>query len=635
MLKRYDCVISLGALCIASRTLRNCHIQKESMPFDWVMAQEPVQEGRGDLKGRVDLILNRFENYFNLSDFSILDTKPSNSNHLQVVNNKTGLVYLHDFTYSDSIESSYKEAKEKYDRRVNRFYDTIESSNKILFLYITLNNSISNNDFLTEVKRIRGYCNDTVCDFLYIDNDYKMSERLIKQEEVFDGVYRVTMNVVKAPEGANPIWGNQPLLYQFLKNFCYSQYTEEFFASEERLNNDVTDCQYQNMIAFHCSSKEHMKALYEHGNTKSAYIQKKEEIDNSISCNKSKNNNLRPSFQKLRLFLALFFAIITAIIMYLYYGQKAVELTFKSESTTDTVYKVFYTESATERFSTTKKVIKKVSSGTANCKFLIPVNKIERLRINIGSGKGTAKLSNIVLSGKGKISISSLNSLTPYNIESIRSSENGVYSVAYNHAFPVLDYSKPLSLQGTKKIVDWFAVVLSSIGIFYLFYVLTESRPKDTSSKASTFKPKLANIEFLRIYFTFFVLAVHFFTLLFGIWTSGTIGVEFFFILSGYLLALNYRSDRSIVRFAVDRWIRFVPLVVFGGLISYGIKWKALYGFSMLYSVGLGLNGVGNGPAWYIGVLFWASLFYLALLKSLKQETRNFLISIIVSSLMR
>lgn len=56
------------------------------------------------------------------------------------------------------------------------------------------------------------------------------------------------------------------------------------------------------------------------------------------------------------------------------------------------------------------------------------------------------------------------------------------------------------------------------------------------------------NVEFLRIVFTLGVVCTHFFFRL-NIPNYGGYGVEFFFILSGYFLALTYNPEKTPANF--------------------------------------------------------------------------------------
>jgi len=139
---------------------------------------------------------------------------------------------------------------------------------------------------------------------------------------------------------------------------------------------------------------------------------------------------------------------------------------------------------------------------------------------------------------------------------------------------------------------------------------------------------KLLNIEFLRIIFTLGVVCCHFFGSL-KIYSNGGSGVEFFFILSGYLLALTDRPEKDAVSFVKSKFIRFVPLVVFGGLICSG-GFSVAENIFFLQNTGMLTHDTANAPAWYIGVLFWVLLFYFLLRRTFSEKVCNLIIGVTV-----
>ncbi|MBQ8347648.1 MAG: hypothetical protein IJY17_08630 [Alphaproteobacteria bacterium] len=89
-------------------------------------------------------------------------------------------------------------------------------------------------------------------------------------------------------------------------------------------------------------------------------------------------------------------------------------------------------------------------------------------------------------------------------------------------------------------------IVLSCLG-YYLGWFLIRSLkygfPKDDPKL-----PKMMNMEFLRIVFTLSVVCCHFIGNL-KIWNSAWISVEFFFILSGFLLIDTFNPERTVQNF--------------------------------------------------------------------------------------
>lgn len=146
---------------------------------------------------------------------------------------------------------------------------------------------------------------------------------------------------------------------------------------------------------------------------------------------------------------------------------------------------------------------------------------------------------------------------------------------------------------------------------------------RNTWQKAEIKQRPLQNVEFLRVFFTVGVVCFHFFGQI-GLWNNGGQGVEFFFILSGYFLALTFNQDTKLLDFAKQKFIRWVPLIVFGGFLSGGYL-SCFKGMFFVQNTGL-YGEIANPPAWYLGVLFWVLLFYFAVAKVFDAQKRNLII---------
>lgn len=195
-------------------------------------------------------------------------------------------------------------------------------------------------------------------------------------------------------------------------------------------------------------------------------------------------------------------------------------------------------------------------------------------------------------------------------------------------------------LRNRISITDWYnLIVLGGLGYYlgwFLIHSLKYGFPKDDPKL-----PKMLNIEFLRIVFTLIVVIHHLnnnFQEL-KIWNAGWLGVEFFFILSGFLLVLTFRPEKTAISFIKNRWIRFAPLVIFGGVLSslFFDHVRAKYFVESIFFYSYDFDFIKwyyNKPVWYIYVLFWVGIFYFYLMKAFKKEIVNLLMSIItVSSL--
>lgn len=141
-------------------------------------------------------------------------------------------------------------------------------------------------------------------------------------------------------------------------------------------------------------------------------------------------------------------------------------------------------------------------------------------------------------------------------------------------------------------------------------------------------------IEFWRFVFTCIVCLMHFETVYFDgvnkIFACGYLGVEFFFILSGFLMMKHAKkNDETAVRYIFGRIKRFAPSLVISYciLIIHSIlqfKWgpvqtmqeiyKHIWEYLLLNSLGINWE-IWNGVTWYISALLIASYFLYWMIK--------------------
>ena len=113
MKKRFDRIVSLGSFCSVAMELEKKGLREASYPFDWMISD------------RLEEILHLMQNDF--ADF--LNPAFIHSEHRKEVcfNEKTGMHFYHDFNGNDTIEAQIPALKEKYERRIRRFYSDISS----------------------------------------------------------------------------------------------------------------------------------------------------------------------------------------------------------------------------------------------------------------------------------------------------------------------------------------------------------------------------------------------------------------------------------------------------------------------------------------------------------------------------
>ena len=184
------------------------------------------------------------------------------------------------------------------------------------------------------------------------------------------------------------------------------------------------------------------------------------------------------------------------------------------------------------------------------------------------------------------------------------------------------------------SIYNYYKLFVIAILSFYLFSFYLKALLNPQKEEIICIHLKMENIEFLRIIFTLCVICYHFYDEL-KIWNEGRLGVEFFFILSGFFLTWTFNKERTVLEFIGKKITRFLPVIVFAALVRSIFSWKLnisnmLSDFLFLPVPGLH-NEIGYvNVAWYLSILIWASLFYFYILKYYKKETVNVIIGLIV-----
>ena len=132
MKKKYNIIYSIGQDCACGLYMKKARIRCCSGPFDWLT--------NTSFENRINIILNDFEDFFNKEDFRIMQ-KPTNfpddKGNEYYENTRTGLYFWHDFPTNIDFETIFPSVKEKYNRRIKRFYDNIINNEKILLIYFS------------------------------------------------------------------------------------------------------------------------------------------------------------------------------------------------------------------------------------------------------------------------------------------------------------------------------------------------------------------------------------------------------------------------------------------------------------------------------------------------------------------
>lgn len=125
---------------------------------------------------------------------------------------------------------------------------------------------------------------------------------------------------------------------------------------------------------------------------------------------------------------------------------------------------------------------------------------------------------------------------------------------------------------------------------------------------------KLNCFYFLKILLTILIVLHHIFNYL-GVWNKADICVEFFFIISGFMVFYTYTPHKTIGNFIVSKLLSFVPYIFFANSLSLfgkgNIDWiRFSSGIFLFSTTPFYPHHTYYMPSWYLIILFWVALLY-------------------------
>ncbi|ARF08743.1 putative papain-like cysteine peptidase [Catovirus CTV1] len=123
--------ISLGCNCSVKEQLSRNGINDQTLPFDWIKIK--------DFDQVIRMISNNFSNFMDNLIFMKNDdekkffVEKDKTKKSQIYGNNIATFY-HDFCCEEDYNTQYEINKEKYQRRIERFYNILKSDEKIIFI---------------------------------------------------------------------------------------------------------------------------------------------------------------------------------------------------------------------------------------------------------------------------------------------------------------------------------------------------------------------------------------------------------------------------------------------------------------------------------------------------------------------
>lgn len=110
-MKKFSHFISLGYFCSVALELERMGLRSTSSPFDWFIS---------DFKGVIFALEKHFDDFLNYDNLS-----QNRDSHQFYRDDKYKIAFFHEFNQYQPLSKQLPKVKEKYERRIERFYENI------------------------------------------------------------------------------------------------------------------------------------------------------------------------------------------------------------------------------------------------------------------------------------------------------------------------------------------------------------------------------------------------------------------------------------------------------------------------------------------------------------------------------
>ena len=235
----YDEVVSLGFNCHISSALRQLSLQHKTYPLDWGRVVEEDTKDEFGFRRKIEFLCTDFKDFINEEDLYIHDDmahRPEEEN-MSVFNRFNGMHFNHDFPKGKTLDESYPFVKEKYDRRIKRLIDLINSNKKICFVFYAGLGQLPKAEIIYCVEIFKKMHPNANVDFLFLQNDVNIGDDIV-YEEISESVRHVSFY-------------NHPFEYEYqgyfeyigtkLKEVIHACIKKEHFEAPELSSNFCVD----------------------------------------------------------------------------------------------------------------------------------------------------------------------------------------------------------------------------------------------------------------------------------------------------------------------------------------------------------------------------------------------------------
>lgn len=207
MKAKYDFVFGLGMACSCTETLREAKLQYLSLPFDWLTTVSDAADVlAADMPLRAREIADGFRTWFAKNDFRYLISSPETGKDLYCID-RLGLLFNHDFPLGAPYDVTFEKVLAKYRRRIVRLLERIVRSKRVLVVRMDRPNApyATSEQACRQAQAIlRHAFPDVQFDILHFAYEKGLDFRSLRQEDLGDGLLRVTFDYKNNAPGSPP-----------------------------------------------------------------------------------------------------------------------------------------------------------------------------------------------------------------------------------------------------------------------------------------------------------------------------------------------------------------------------------------------------------------------------------------------
>lgn len=214
--KTYDLIYSLGEDCGCALYMERNGLRSYSGPFDWLT--------HATLQTKFNLILNDFKGFLDKESIKPLDQENHSSNLNFDLYHDINLDFhfYHDFIKDINFNKNFKSVKNKYNRRIKRFYKKINKADKVLLIWFSrysIYDSAMEKEFCEKIMEKF----DKKIDFLFIEKDGSKKLGELEKIEISPNIIKYILDTEALNGTNNETLGNFIAVNKIFQEYKLSQ----------------------------------------------------------------------------------------------------------------------------------------------------------------------------------------------------------------------------------------------------------------------------------------------------------------------------------------------------------------------------------------------------------------------------